>query len=106
MPIYEYECTECGHHFERHQRISEDPVRICPVCSGELRRVFHPVGVIFKGSGFYVTDNRRTSTSTSRARSAEDRSSNGTGERIDSGGDSKETPKAKKSESETSPSKA
>jgi putative FmdB family regulatory protein len=61
MPIYEYECTNCGIRFERHQRISDDPVQVCPECDGQVRRVFHPVGIIFKGSGFYVTDNRRIS---------------------------------------------
>ena len=62
MPIYEYECNACGSRFERRQRVSDDPVRECPACGGQTRRVLHPVGVIFKGSGFYCTDHRSGST--------------------------------------------
>ena len=61
MPVYEYECTNCHFHFERRQHISDAPIQVCPECAGEVRRVFHPVGIIFKGSGFYATDNRRGS---------------------------------------------
>ena len=61
MPIYEYECQDCGVRFERIQHMSDDPVTVCPECCGEVQRVFHPVGIIFKGSGFYVTDNRAKS---------------------------------------------
>lgn len=62
MPIYEYECTACRVRFERSQSVHDVPVLICPECGGATRRVFHPVGIIFKGSGFYVTDNRKPST--------------------------------------------
>ena len=58
MPVYEYECDNCSLRFERIQRFSDDPVRFCPDCGGAVHRVIQPVGVIFKGSGFYVTDNR------------------------------------------------
>jgi putative FmdB family regulatory protein len=99
MPIYEYECTNCGIRFEQHQRISDDPLKVCPECAGEIRRVFHPVGVIFKGSGFYVTDNRRVSGGSGRKeKSSDSTSANGTGE-------SKQTSSAK-SENEKSQSKA
>jgi putative FmdB family regulatory protein len=78
MPIYVYVCTNCGLQFERHQRVSDDPVKICPECAGQVRRVIHPVGVIFKGSGFYVTDNRRASGGSGRkAKSTADTPSNG-----------------------------
>lgn len=66
MPIYVYECTECGLHFEQQQRISDDPIQICPNCAGQVHRVIQPVRVIFKGSGFYVTDNRRNSSGSAR----------------------------------------
>lgn len=56
MPTYEYVCTNCGRHLEIGQSFSDDPLEVCEVCSGKLRRVFHPVGVLFKGSGFYRTD--------------------------------------------------
>jgi putative FmdB family regulatory protein len=58
MPTYEYECTSCGQHIEVFQRITEDPLTTCGVCGGALRKVFHPAGIVFKGSGFYATDNR------------------------------------------------
>ena len=58
MPIYEYECQTCGVHFERKQSVNDDPVRICPECGGKVRKLFFAAGIIFKGSGFYVTDSQ------------------------------------------------
>lgn len=58
MPLYEYECDACAYRFERQQRFSDPPVTNCPQCEGAVRKVFHPASVIFKGSGWYVTDNR------------------------------------------------
>jgi putative FmdB family regulatory protein len=58
MPTYSYKCTICGHRFDKEQRITESPLKECPVCAGHVRRVINQVGVVFKGSGFYVTDNR------------------------------------------------
>jgi putative FmdB family regulatory protein len=59
VPIYEYECSRCKFHFERKQRFNEEPVAMCPQCQSKARRVLHSVPIIFKGSGFYTTDNRR-----------------------------------------------
>jgi len=61
VPIYEYECGLCGIRFERKQRFDEEPVAVCPECQGKARRIIHSVPVIFKGSGFYITDNRKGS---------------------------------------------
>ena len=61
MPLYEYQCGTCGVRFERRQHINDEPVKICPECGGEVHRLIQPVGIIFKGSGFYVTDNRAKS---------------------------------------------
>jgi putative FmdB family regulatory protein len=58
MPTYEYACTECGDRIEVVQSISEAPLTTCTVCGGTLRKVFSPVGIVFKGSGFYRTDSR------------------------------------------------
>jgi putative FmdB family regulatory protein len=58
MPTYEYACLSCKRHTEAVQSFSDEPLRTCPHCGGPLRRVFHPVGVVLKGSGFYSTDNR------------------------------------------------
>src|SRR6266508_4497422 len=63
MPTYEYACTKCGQHVEVFQRISEPPLTTCGVCGGKLRKVFHPAGIVFKGSGFYATDSRSKSAS-------------------------------------------
>jgi len=64
MPIYLYECDSCGLRFEKLQRMTEEPLSDCPECDGQVHRVIQPVGIIFKGSGFYVTDNRQGSSPT------------------------------------------
>ncbi|MFZ2625369.1 MAG: FmdB family zinc ribbon protein [Propionibacterium sp.] len=58
MPNYEYACSDCGNHLEVFQKFSDKTLTVCPECKGHLRKVFSPVGVVFKGSGFYATDNR------------------------------------------------
>ncbi len=58
MPIYQYACTECGHDLEVRQSFTDDALTVCPACTGRLRKVLSPVGVVFKGSGFYRTDSR------------------------------------------------
>jgi putative FmdB family regulatory protein len=58
MPTYEYACTECGDRTEVVQSIADPPPTTCTVCGGPLRKVFSPVGIVFKGSGFYRTDSR------------------------------------------------
>ena len=58
MPTYQYACTECEHAFDQFQSFSDDSLTVCPECTGRLRKVFNAVGVVFKGSGFYRTDNR------------------------------------------------
>ncbi len=65
MPIYEYQCRKCGVRFERVQKFSDEPLKICPECGGTVHRLLQPVGIIFKGSGFYVTDHRGSSSTTS-----------------------------------------
>lgn len=61
MPLYEYECESCGIRFERKERMTAEPLKVCPECDGAVHRVIQPVGIIFKGSGFYCTDHRGTS---------------------------------------------
>jgi len=63
MPIYEYECEECRLRFELRRPFSEDGGTACPQCASYARRLFSPVPIIFKGSGFYITDNRNHSPS-------------------------------------------
>ncbi len=67
MPTYEYACADCGHDLEAVQSFSDDPLTVCPECGGTLRKVFGNVGVVFKGSGFYRTDSRKSSDSGSSA---------------------------------------
>jgi putative FmdB family regulatory protein len=72
MPTYEYACTECGERLEVVQRFSDDPLTVCPACQGKLRKLFSPVGVVFKGSGFYKTDSRGGKQKTAAASSPAD----------------------------------
>jgi putative FmdB family regulatory protein len=58
MPIYTYECAECGVHFDARQKFTDDPLDECPECGGQLHRVPQAVGIVFKGSGWYVKDSR------------------------------------------------
>jgi putative FmdB family regulatory protein len=61
MPTYEYRCRDCGHSFDIVQKMSDDPLTHCPECGGELRKVFAPPAISFKGSGFYATDHGKKS---------------------------------------------
>src|SRR5512147_2546053 len=73
MPVYTYRCENCGVRFERLQSFSDQPLTRCPECNKKaLRKVYTPVGIVFKGSGFYATDHRSPSgSSSSRSTSAE-----------------------------------
>lgn len=105
MPTYEYACKSCGEHLEIVQSFKDDPLTTCPSCDGPLRKVFGAIGIAFKGSGFYKTDNRgsaksgapaksepSTSTGTSESSSVSSGASSGSGgDSSGSGGDSKST---------------
>jgi len=58
MPTYQYQCDSCGHQFELRQSFHDKPVAVCSLCCGVARRLFSPVPILFKGSGFYITDSR------------------------------------------------
>ena len=58
MPIYDYKCDACNHRFEEIQSYDDKPISVCPKCKGKTRRVIHSTPIVFKGSGFYVTDSR------------------------------------------------
>ena len=64
MPTYQYACNDCGHELEAVQTFSDDALTTCPECGGRLRKLFGNVGVVFKGSGFYRTDSRSSSSDT------------------------------------------
>ncbi|MEV1242731.1 FmdB family zinc ribbon protein [Nonomuraea sp. NPDC052129] len=75
MPTYQYACNDCGEQLEVVQKFTDDALTVCPACEGNLRKVFSAVGIVFKGSGFYRTDNRASSTGSSTSSSSS--SSNG-----------------------------
>jgi putative FmdB family regulatory protein len=97
MPTYEYRCTSCGNRFDAFQRLDEAPLETCERCGGALRKVFHPAGIVFKGSGFYATDSR-TKTTTSSGDGSKDGSKKE--------GPKKETPKQDSSTSSDKKAKA
>jgi putative FmdB family regulatory protein len=71
MPTYDYDCTECGHTFEHFQSITALPLEACPQCGGKVvRRINGGVGLIFKGSGFYLTDYKRAATNAGNSNGA------------------------------------
>jgi putative FmdB family regulatory protein len=80
MPTYEYACNSCGEHLEVVQSFRDQPLTSCPVCGGPLRKVFGSIGIVFKGSGFYKTDSRGTSTKekTDKADKADKKEETGT----------------------------
>jgi putative FmdB family regulatory protein len=93
MPTYEYACVECGHHIEVVQSMSDPPLAVCTACGGRLRKVFSPIGIVFKGSGFYRTDSRGKSStaakdgaSTKEAATAKTESSSSSSSSPESGG--------------------
>ena len=98
MPIYEYKC-ENGHVFDVMQKLSEDPLSSCIECGAPVRKVLHPVGISFKGSGFYSTDYSKQGQKEA-ARKETSKSTNG-----DNGSRSEEKSKEKPAESSTSSGK-
>ena len=70
MPTYQYVCTECGGQLEKVQKFTDDPLTVHEECGGRLRKVFSPVGIVFKGSGFYRTDSRKGSSAAEPASSS------------------------------------
>jgi putative FmdB family regulatory protein len=91
MPLYEYECRACGLRFQRRQHFADDPVKTCPECGGEVHRLFHPVAIIFKGKGFYVTDNRKTTSCTVAPKAKKESGISETGETAGGSGPVAET---------------
>jgi putative FmdB family regulatory protein len=65
VPTYQYTCTDCAEPVEAVQKFTDEPLTLCAACGGRLRKVFSPVGIVFKGSGFYRTDSRNGSVSAS-----------------------------------------
>ncbi|MCA9876919.1 MAG: zinc ribbon domain-containing protein [Thermomicrobiales bacterium] len=108
MPTYSYHCDTGDHDFEIVQRFSDDALTVCPECGGSVRRVIQPVGVVFKGSGWYINDSRKSSSegssSSVKEKSSEksDASSSKTPDKPKEGSSSSSSPTS----SEKSPAKA
>ena len=96
MPTYQYTCTECGEQVEAVQKFSDEPLSVCTNCGGRLRKVFSPVGIVFKGSGFYRTDSRNGSSPAPAAKAKE----NG-GSSADSGSSESSSKPAEKKSGDT-----
>lgn len=104
MPVYAYRCESCGVHFERHQSFSDPELKRCPECNkNALRKVIGPVGVVFKGSGFYSTDHRSPSGMTSPSKSESSESSESS--EVKTSTESKTTPEKKSKETKSSEKK-
>ena len=103
MPTYQYVCTECGGEIEAVQKFTDDPLTVHDACGGRLRKVFSPVGIVFKGSGFYRTDSRKGSSASTPASSSSD-SSSSAGDKKSGDGDKKTGEKSSSSSSSASSS--
>ena len=104
MPTYQYVCTECGGEIEAVQKFTDDPLTVHDECGGRLRKVFSPVGIVFKGSGFYRTDSRKGSSASTSASSSASDSSSSAGDKKAGDGDKKAGEKSSSSSSASSSS--
>jgi putative FmdB family regulatory protein len=105
VPTYQYVCTECGGEIEAVQKFTDDPLTVHDACGGRLRKVFSPVGIVFKGSGFYRTDSRKgSSASTPASSSSSSDSSSSAGDKKSGDGDKKAGEKPASSSSSTASS--
>lgn len=108
MPTYEYACRECGNHLEVVQSFTDDPLETCERCGGPLRKVFSAAGIIFKGSGYYVTDTRaaKGKMAASTSSNGDSASSDGDAGGSDSSSDTSKSSDSKSSDSKSSSSKS
>ncbi len=102
MPIYDYEC-ENQHRFEKWQSIKDDALTECPECGAPVRKIYHPAGIIFKGSGWYKTDSRNAAASADKTANASETKSENGGETKTASSESK--PKADAAKTASSESK-
>lgn len=92
MPTYSYHCDTCGHDFDAVQRFADDALRECPQCGAAIRRVIQPVGVVFKGSGWYITDSRPKSSSDGSDSASKAKSSSEKSEKAEAPAKTEKTP--------------
>jgi len=110
LPTYQYTCTDCGEPVEAVQKFTDDPLSVCAACGGRLRKVFSPVGIVFKGSGFYRTDSRNSSVAADAKKDKQDKqpaeSAKKSGESSNGSADKADKTAAKKSEPVSTASKS
>ncbi|HYX50623.1 MAG TPA: FmdB family zinc ribbon protein [Ktedonobacteraceae bacterium] len=104
MPTYEYACSTCHHRFEAWQKMSDEPLTICPECGAHIRRVLYPAGIVFKGSGFYKTDHGNGSVAAKTDGATETKKTDGASTETKAAGENK-TGESKTSEGKTSESR-
>ena len=102
MPTYQYACTVCDHRFEQVQAFTDPSLTVCPECSGKLRKLYSSVGVVFKGSGFYRTDSRSTSSSAANSSNSDGGSSKSSESSSDSSSSTKSESTTKSTSSTSS----
>jgi putative FmdB family regulatory protein len=108
VPLYEYQCLPERHSFEVRHGMNEEPVSTCSICGGPVRRVIQPVGIVFKGSGFYVNDSRKSSSTAqtaSGAKTTEGASDSSKDSKDSASGDKGDTKESKPAPSAETPSK-
>jgi putative FmdB family regulatory protein len=113
VPTYQYTCTECGEPVEAVQKFTDAPLTVCTACGGRLRKVFSPVGIVFKGSGFYRTDSRNGASAAAPATKDKEKASDSAAASSSSGESSSgngngsgDKPAAKKTETASTSSKS
>ena len=106
MPTYQYTCTDCGEPVEAVQKFTDDPLTVCAACGGRLRKVFSPVGIVFKGSGFYRTDSRNSSVAADAKKDKQPAEPAKSGESSNGSKDKADKTAAKKSEPVSTSSKS
>ena len=107
MPTYQYACTACDDRLEAVQKFTDDPLTTCEACGGSLRKVYSPVGIVFKGSGFYRTDSRNGSGSAEAKDKpeAKDKQVNGSGDGSSGKGDGSGSSSGKSGSGDAKPAK-
>lgn len=103
MPTYDYRCTACGARFEAWQKFTDEPIRVCPTCSGPAQRVIHAPAITFKGSGFYITDSKGSSATPAASAASGD---SGAGDSETAGAKTSEAPKAASESAASAPTSA
>lgn len=98
MPTYHYACSSCSDEFDQYQSFTEDALSICPSCDGFIRRVIQPVGIVFKGSGWYLTDSRKPEKSENGAASTTDGSADSSKDKADPKAAKADAPKTESTE--------